>query len=274
MDHAVIPTSDPASTLRAAADFFRSASRLEAPGAPDLLGIGCFGPVDLRPSSPSFGHITSTPKPGWRNVDVAGFFRRELGLAPAFDTDVNAAAYGEFLWGAAAGITDFVYLTIGTGIGGGIFSNGIVVHGLGHPELGHIKVRRVPGDEYPGCCPFHRDCLEGLASGPAIEARWGAKGQDLEDSHPAWELEARYLSQAIACYELVLSPELVLLGGGVGLRPGLAERVRKLVGEELSGYIPQLAETGRIDSLVARPELGAEAGLYGAAALALRARRD
>jgi len=274
LERAVIPATTPEETLGAAADFFRSASRAEERGGPDLLGIGCFGPVDLNPQSPSFGSITSTPKSGWRDVDVAGYFRRELGLATAFDTDVNAAACGERLWGAAREAEDFIYLTVGTGIGGGVFSNGLVVHGLGHPELGHIMVRRVRGDDYPGCCPFHRDCLEGLASGPAIEARWGAKGESLADSHPAWELEARYLAEALACYSLVLSPQLILLGGGVGMRPGLAERVRELVGKELSPYIPQLAEERRLSSFVARPSLGADAGLYGAAALALRSRRD
>jgi len=229
--------------------------------------------VDLRPGSPSYGSITATPKPGWRNTDIVGYFGRELELRAAFDTDVNAAAYGEYLWGAARGAKDFIYLTVGTGIGGGVFSNGLLVHGLGHPELGHVKIRREDGDSYEGACPFHRDCLEGMASGPAIAARWGTRAEDLGPDHPAWELEARYLAKALACYALVLSPELILLGGGVGLRPGLAERVSALVGEELAGYVPPLAEPKRLRAFVARPSLGQDAGLYGAAALALRDRR-
>jgi fructokinase len=274
LERASIPTTTPAETLRASADFILDAAERSGRGKPDALGIGCFGPVDLRPTSPSYGSITATPKPGWGNTDIAGFFNGELELQAAFDTDVNAAAYGEYLWGAARGRRDFVYVTVGTGIGGGVFSNGLVAHGLSHPELGHVKVRREADDAYAGSCPFHRDCLEGLASGPAIAERWGAKAESLGPDHPAWELEARYLAKAVACYALVLSPELVLLGGGVGMREGLAERVSELVGEELAGYVPPLADPRRLASFVARPELGADAGLYGAAALALRGRRD
>lgn len=274
LERASIPTTTPAETLRSSADFILAAAERSGRGKPDALGIGCFGPVDLKSASPTFGFITATPKPGWGNTDVAGFFNGELELQAAFDTDVDAAAYGEYLWGAARGRGDFVYVTVGTGIGGGVFSNGLLAHGLSHPELGHVKVRREEGDAYEGSCPFHRDCLEGLASGPAVRARWGARAEDLGAEHPAWELEARYIAKAMACYTLVLSPELILLGGGVGLRPGLAERVSALIGEELAGYVPALADPRRLASFVARPLLGADAGLYGAAALALRGRRD
>ena len=262
----VIPTTSPEETLSAARGFL---ARAAGGRNPDRLGIGCFGPVDLKPSSPTWGRITSTPKPGWRDADVAGYFRSAMGIPVAFDTDVNAAAHGELLWGAARGLEDFVYLTVGTGIGGGVFSGGALVHGLSHPELGHIRIARDPADPYGGRCPYHKDCLEGLASGPAIAARWGAKAEELPRDHPAWELEARYLARAIAAYVCVLSPERILMGGGVGMAPGLAERVAVLVGEELAGYVPALSEPGRLAGYVVRPALGADAGLFGSAALAL-----
>jgi len=266
---ASIPTTVPEETLRACLDFFRSEAATKEVKL-DAIGVGSFGPVDLRASSPTWGYITATPKPGWRNTEVAGYFRKELGLPVAFDTDVNAAAYGELLWGAAKGLNDFIYVTVGTGIGGGVFSNGALVHGLSHPELGHIKVKREPSDRFEGTCPYHRDCLEGMASGPAIGERWKAKPESLGAGHEAWELEARYLARAFAAFACVLSPERILVGGGVGLRPGLAERVAELCGEELGGYIPALADRSRLAAFVARPALGSEAGLYGSAALAIR----
>jgi len=263
---AAFPTGSPAQTLAAARGFFEAQGRY----AIDRIGVGCFGPVDLRPGSPTWGRIGSTPKQGWQGIDVAGFFQSAFDLPLAFDTDVNAAACGEQLWGAARGIRDFVYLTVGTGIGGGVYANGLLVHGQNHPELGHIKIARERGDDFAGVCPYHRDCLEGLASGPAMATRWGAKAESLPSDHPAWELEARYLARAIAAYACVLFPERVLVGGGVGLVPGLAERVAALVGQELAGYLEPLAEPGRLGEFVVRPALGADAGLFGAAALALR----
>lgn len=265
---ASIPTTSPEKTLAGARDFLLSEQSTH--GTPDCVGIGCFGPVDLKPTSRTWGYVTSTPKPGWQNADIAGFFRSALGVPVAFDTDVNAAAYGEFLWGAARGLKDFIYLTVGTGIGGGVFAGGSLVHGLSHPELGHVKVARDPSDAFPGRCPYHRDCLEGLASGPAVAERWNARPEELPDSHPAWELEARYLARALAAYTFVLSPERILVGGGIGMRPGIVERVATLLGEELAGYVPALASPERLASYVNRPALGADAGLVGAAALALR----
>jgi fructokinase len=226
--------------------------------------------VDLKPSSPTWGYVTATPKPGWQDTEVAGFFRDKLHVPVAFDTDVNAAAYGELLWGAAKGLKDFIYITVGTGIGGGVFSNGSLVHGLAHPELGHIKVQREASDAFAGICPYHRDCLEGMASGPAIGARWNSRPEDLGTDHEAWELEAHYLARAFAAYTFVLSPERIIMGGGIGLKPGLAERVSAYVGEELGGYVPQLRDPARLAGFIARPLLGSEAGLLGAAALALR----
>jgi fructokinase len=267
---ATIPTTGPEETLESSAAFLASAAESKGVGKLDGVGIGSFGPVDLRPSSPTWGYITSTPKPLWRDTPVASFFRDRLGVPAAFDTDVNAAAYGEFLWGAAKGLKDFVYVTVGTGIGGGVFSNGSLVHGLGHPELGHIKVQREASDTFPGACPYHRDCLEGMASGPAMGQRWKKRAEELGTDHEAWELEARYLAKAFAAFAFVLSPERILMGGGVGLRPGLAERVSAFVGEELGGYISALESPAQLAGFVARPLLGPEAGLYGAAALALR----
>ena len=263
-----VPTSTPEDTLAAAGGFFVSEAREH--GKIDAIGIGSFGPVDLKQTSPTWGHITTTPKPGWSGADIAGYFRSRFGVPVAFDTDVNAAAFGEHLWGTARDLEDFVYITVGTGIGGGVFSGGNLVHGLSHPELGHVKVAREQCDHYPGRCPYHRDCLEGLASGPAISERWGKPAEELPDGHEAWELEARYLARAVAAYALVLSPETVLVGGGVGMRPGLAERVGVLVGEELAGYIPALTQRGRLAGFVRRPALGSDAGLVGSAALAVR----
>jgi fructokinase len=264
-----IPTEAPERTLAASLRYLEGAVQELAGGRLDGLGIGSFGPVDLDPESPTWGYITSTPKPGWRNVSVAGFFREALGKPVAFDTDVNAAALGESLWGAARGLRDFIYVTVGTGIGGGVFANGSLLGGKGHPELGHVKLQRVAGDAFAGLCPYHGDCLEGMAAGPAVGARWGADATTLGPDHEAWELEARYLARAFAGYTLVLAPERILLGGGVGMRPGLAERVAVLVGEELAGYLPELAAPERLAAFVARPGLGAGAGLYGSAALAL-----
>jgi fructokinase len=265
-----VPTTNPKETLEASLDFFVSTAQSKGLGKLDAVGIGSFGPVDLHANSPTWGYITSTPKPGWQNAAVAGFFRDRLGTPVAFDTDVNAAAFGEFLWGAARGLTDFIYFTIGTGIGGGVFANNALVHGLTHTELGHIKLQRESGDEYPGFCSYHHDCFEGMASGPAIGGRWGKRAEELGPEHPAWELEARYLAKAFAAYTFALSPQRILMGGGVGMRPGLAEKVAVYVGKELNGYIAALDDPARLQDYIVRPLLGSEAGLYGAAALALR----
>ncbi len=265
---ASVPTTSPLETLEAALAFFTSSEYGHA--KPDCFGIGCFGPVDLKPKSDTWGYITSTPKPLWSNTDIAGFFRSRLSLPVAFDTDVNAAAYGEFLWGAARELKDFVYITVGTGIGGGVFSGGDLVHGMIHPELGHLKLAREPGDGFAGSCPFHRDCLEGMASGPAIAARWGKRSEELPSGHPAWELEARYLARAIAAWTFTLSPERIIVGGGIGMREGMVERVAVLLKEELGGYVAALDSPPRLASYVVRPGLGAEAGLYGSAAIAMR----
>ena len=226
-----IPTTSPAETL-ARTIAWLGQYNLRA------VGIGSFGPVDLRPESPSWGFITSTPKTAWRNCDLAGAVSRGLRVPVRFDTDVNAAVRGEARWGAARGVSNCVYLTIGTGIGGGAIVGGSVLHGLTHPEMGHIRMPHDwAADPFPGCCPYHGDCLEGLASGPAIAARWGLKGEDMEPDHAAWALEAKYLSYGIANFVCTLSPERILVGGGVMRQAHLYDRINVEVERLLGGYV-------------------------------------
>ena len=225
------------------------------------MGIGSFGPIDPNPKSPTYGYITSTPKRNWKNCDFAGAVGRALGVPVAFDTDVNAAALAEFQWGAGCGIGSFIYVTVGAGIGGGAMEEGRLLHGRLHSEMGHI---RIPHDRlhdpFPGICPYHGDCLEGLAAGPAIEARWGQPGGLLPDGHPAWDLEAEYLALGIVNWTCTLAPERIILGGGVLRRAELFPKVRVRVAELLNHYV----ETPEI----VPAELGMRAGVLGAIALA------
>lgn len=264
------PTTTPEETLSRAAAFFQQADE------PLLaLGIGCFGPVDLNPDSPTYGYITSTPKPGWQNVDVVGYFQKTLGVPVAFDTDVNAAALGEHLWGAAQDVRTFVYITVGTGIGGGAMVEGRLIHGLIHPEMGHMRIpHREEEDPFPGICPYHGDCLEGLASGPALAARWQEEPHRLPADHPAWDLEARYLGLAIANLVCTLSPERIILGGGVMHQTHLFPRIRHVVRETLAGYVQHPALLDHIDQYIVPPALGDDAGIFGALALAIQVTRS
>jgi len=262
-----IPTTGPAETLGLARSLLEAAGKRF--GQPERMGIGCFGPIELRPGHPRWGRVTTTPKPGWSGADVAGVLGAAFDLKPAFDTDVDAAAAAEHRWGAGRGLGDFIYVTVGTGIGGGIVAGGRIHHGHSHPELGHLRLAREPSDPFPGLCPYHHDCLEGLASGPAMAARWGRRAEELPAGHPAWDLEVTYLARAFAAYACVLAPERILLGGGVGLAPGLAEAVAHRLGEELAGYLGWLGPELPLGDYVKRPALGADAGLFGAAALAL-----
>lgn len=261
------PTTTPEETFARAIAFFKESAGREAVRA---VGIASFGPVDLNPASLTYGHITSTPKQGWANVDFVGAIRSALGVPIAFDTDVNAAALGEHRWGAAQGLDTFVYLTVGTGIGGGALVRGQRMRGLVHPEMGHIPVRRIDGDLFAGCCPYHDDCLEGMTSGPAIEGRWGTKGSLLPADHPAWELEAAYLAQAVSTYVYVLSPQRVILGGGVMKQAHLFPMIRKNVQQLTNGYIQATdITTDAIDGYIVPPALGGRAGVLGAIAMAL-----
>jgi fructokinase len=250
-----IPTTTPDATIGRAVKFFQAA------GPISRIGIASFGPIDPNPTSPTFGYITSTPKLAWRHFDFAGAIRRALGVEVAFDTDVNAAALGEFRWGAAQGLTDFLYLTVGTGIGGGGMSNGRLMHGRAHPEMGHIRIPHdLLRDPFAGCCPYHGDCIEGLASAPAIEARWGAPGEKLPAGHAAWELEAHYLALGLCNWICTLSPQCVILGGGVMRSEELLPLVRVKLGALLGDYLeaPEIVP----------PKLGTRAGVLGAIALA------
>jgi fructokinase len=238
------------------------------------VGIGSFGPVDLRPSSPTFGCITSTPKPGWQNYDFAGTVRKALGIPVGFDTDVDASALGEAHWGAGRSISDFLYLTVGTGIGGGAIVNGQILHGMIHPEVGHIHIpHELQRDPYPGACPFHGDCLEGLASGPAMEKRWGKPAHELPVDHPAWALEAHYLALGLVNLVCTLSPKRVVLGGGVMQQQFLFPLIRSELIRLLNGYVRSKELIENIEQYVVPPKLGNRAGIAGALVLAEQAFR-
>jgi fructokinase len=261
-------TSTPENTLPEVANFFADVQcqkkiRLSS------LGLGTFGPIDLNSDSTDFGKITSTPKIAWRNTNILGYFKDHLSLPVAFDTDVAAAALGEGKWGIARGCKDFVYVTVGTGIGGGVIVDGKPVHGLLHPELGHLFIPHdFILDPFAGNCPSHGDCLEGLASGPAINKRWGSPAESLPPDHPAWKLEARYLAFMLANIVLSLSPEKIILGGGVMKFPGLIELVRQELVLTLNGYVQCGEILEHIDQFIELPGLGDRAGVLGCIALA------
>jgi fructokinase len=251
-----IPTTSPEETTAAAIAFLKEHSG----GRVDAIGIASFGPVDLRCDSPTYGFIRSTPKDGWRDYDLAGALRRAFGVPVGFDTDVNGAALGEARWGAAQGIADFVYLTVGTGIGGGAVLNGRVLHGMMHPEMGHIRIPNLV--EGGGVCPYHGDCLEGLASGPAIEARWRVPATQLPPDHEGWKLEARYLALGLNNFACALSPRRFVLGGGVMDQRQLFPMIEAELATLINGYL-------RIpESYVVPAALGGRAGVLGALVLA------
>jgi fructokinase len=253
------PTTSPDETIEQAIEFFRR----EAGADLAALGIGSFGPVELNPTSAKYGFITRTPKAGWQDTDVAGRIGRALGVPIGFDTDVNAAALGEARWGAAMDVQSCIYLTVGTGIGGGALVNGRLVHGLLHPEMGHIRIPHDwVQDPYSGACPFHGDCLEGLASGPAMQGRWRKPGVELGADHPAWALEAQYLALALANFAFTVSPERIILGGGVMQQSQLFPMIRKELDGILNGYL-EIPE-----DYVVPPALGNRAGVLGSLAIA------
>ncbi|MGB7087998.1 MAG: ROK family protein [Phormidesmis sp.] len=265
-----IPTTTPEETLAQVTAFFRQ--QAEQAGALEAIGIGAFGPVDVRENSPTFGWFLDTPKPGWQQVDFVSTINRELTVPVGFDTDVNAAALGEHQWGNAQGLETFIYLTVGTGIGGGGLVGGQPIHGLLHPEMGHILVPHdLSVDPFPGSCPFHQDCLEGLASGFAMEKRWQQKGSTLPEDHPAWALEAGYLATGLANFILMLSPERIIIGGGVMEQKQLFSLVREQVRSKLNGYVgvPQIIDN--IEAYIVPPKLGGKAGILGSFVLAQRA---
>lgn len=235
------------------------------------LGIGCFGPLDLNRQSRTYGYITKTPKPGWGNCDIVGAFKDALGVPVGFDTDVNGAVLGEVTWGAAKGLDSAIYITIGTGVGVGVYVNGGLLHGLVHPEGGHILLIRHPKDTYEGKCPFHKNCVEGLAAGPSIEARWGKKAAELADRDEVWDMEAYYIAQAITDYILSYSPQKIILWGGVMHQEKLFGMVRKEVLNLLNGYVAHETITEHIDQYIVPPALGEDPGIMGAIKLGLDA---
>jgi fructokinase len=252
---ATIPTTTPEETIDRAVAFF------EREGPVTAIGIGSFGPVDPNVKSATWGHITSTPKPGWSYTDVGQEIRRRLSVPVAFDTDVNAAALGEHRWGAAQGLDTFCYITVGTGIGGGGMAGGKLLHGLVHPEFGHMRIPHDrERDPFDGVCPYHGDCWEGLASGRAIEARWGRSPLELEGDTGVWALQAHYLALGLVSVICVLSPERILVGGGVMRHPQLLSLVHREVDGLMNGY----QEAAKITL----PGLGSRAGVLGAIALA------
>jgi fructokinase len=265
-------TADPASTLARVRDFFEEFRKdLRASG----IGVACFGPVILDRRSAKYGFIGNTPKAGWSNVDVAGMLAREFSCPVGFDTDVNAAALAEHRWGVGRDTSSLVYLTVGTGIGGGVLIDGAPLHGLMHPEIGHIHPRRHPLDaSFAGVCPFHGDCLEGLASGPAILARSGSELQHLDAAHSQWDLEADYLGQLCAQLVLTVSPQRIIMGGGVMAQQRLFALVRRRTLDWLGGYVEREEILAHIDQYVVPPALGARAGVLGALSLAIDAAAD
>lgn len=237
VDRVSFPTTTPEETMKRVIDYFKTKDI-------SAMGVGSFGPVDPRKDSPTYGYITSTPKPHWGGYNLLGELKKHFNVPMEFDTDVNGAALGEAKFGAARGLLSCMYITVGTGIGAGALVDGKLVHGLSHPEMGHILVRRHPEDTYEGKCPYHKDCLEGLAAGPSIEARWSVKGSELSTDHPAWEMIAYYLAQAMMNYILILSPEKMIMGGGVMKQKQLFPLIHRNLFEILNGYIQNDAITG------------------------------
>jgi len=267
LDQQRISTTSPDETLGAVKVQLDAWSRQH--GTPAALGIGSFGPIDLRPASERFGWIRATPKPGWRDVDVRGILAAGRDIPVGFDTDVNGAAHAEGLWGAAAGLADFAYVTLGTGIGVGLVVNGRTAHGYNHGELGHIRVARIPDDTWSGCCPYHEDCVEALASGPAIQARAGRPAESLPAEHPAWAFAAHAVGQLLHAIALSTAPQRIIVGGGIGTgQPRFLGQVRSCLLASINGFVDIEELAGPVEQYVVAPGLGAQAGPLGALALA------
>ncbi len=257
-DRVSIPTREPVTTMPEMISYFAS-HHVSA------LGIGCFGPLDLNPDSPSYGYITMTPKLPWRMYPLVETFQKELKVPIALDTDVNGAAIAEAQLGAARGLSSCVYVTVGTGIGGGVVVNGKPVHGLVHPELGHQLITPCPDDLSPeGFCPYHKGCLEGLASGPAMEKRWGISARDLPHDHPGWQMEADYLAKMCVNAIMSFSPEKIILGGGVMQQDFLFPLIRRKTLQYLGGYIASPVIENGLEDYIVPPALGVNSGITGA----------
>jgi len=266
IDEIRFPTTTPTETIGQAVNFF---GKFADKGL-TAIGMASFGPVDLDPSSSTYGHITTTPKPGWAFTDTISQLRQAFGIPVAFDLDVNAAAFGEYYWNAENCLLDpLVYFTIGTGIGAGVIVHGKLVHGLVHPEAGHMRIPHDwRADPYAGSCPYHGDCFEGLACGPALQQRWGQRAEKLPAGHPAWELEADYIALALNNTICTISPKRIVLGGGVMEHPGLIRLIQQKVQKLLNNYIHSPIITEQIDKYIVLPSLGNHSGVLGAIALA------
>lgn len=263
-----IATTDPEQTIHETLQFIQQSAG-SSHQKMTAIGIGSFGPLDLNPHSPNFGSITSTPKTAWKNFNIKHAFEDALQIPVIIDTDVNAAAYGEFLWGAGKGKRYVLYVTIGTGIGGGFVIDGIPYHGMLHPEMGHIYLpdsnAKVP---FKGVCPYHSNCFEGLASGPALQARWGTEASLLPKDHPAWKEEAHTIALALCSYICILSPDILILGGGVMQQDQLFPLIRRETVQLLNGYIQAENIVKNMDTYIVPPALGSKAGVLGSLALA------
>ncbi|AVM70338.1 fructokinase [Lachnospiraceae bacterium oral taxon 500] len=264
IDQTQFPTTTPQETIAQMLNYF-------ADKEIGSLGVASFGPIDPNPASPTYGYILDTPKPHWSHYNLLADIKRALPVPVFFDTDVNGAALAEHYWGAAKGLSACVYLTVGTGIGGGAYVDGKLIHGLLHPEMGHIYVRRHQHDSFAGACPFHGDCLEGMAAGPSLQKRLGVAGKDLPEDHEVWDFISYYLAQALINYTMILSPEVILLGGGVMKQQQLFPKIRAQFANLLGGYIKRAPLPDNLDKYIRFPELGDFAGLYGALALAVPA---
>ncbi|MCR4960891.1 MAG: ROK family protein [Lachnospiraceae bacterium] len=258
-----IPTLTPEETMPEMIAYFKE-KEVEA------LGIGCFGPICLDKSDEKYGYITTTPKLAWRDYPIAIEFEKALGIPVGFDTDVNGSCLGEATYGDAAGLKNVIYITIGTGIGAGIMVEGNLVHGNLHPEAGHMILKRHPRDTYEGKCPYHKECFEGLAAGPAIEARWGRSAKEIPEGHEAMDMEAWYIAQALMTYILVLAPEKIILGGGVMHRMELFPLIRKYVKEFIAGYV-STKQLDDIDGYIVPASLHDDQGIMGCLVLGMNA---
>ncbi len=267
VDETRFPTTTPAETLQRACDFFM-------PYLDQLrgMGLGSFGPLDLDPASPTYGYITTTPKPHWAHTDILGMLRETMNLPIAIDMDVAAAAMGEFKWGASQGLDPCLYLTVGTGIGGGLIVGGKPFRGLVSLEMGHIRIPHDPHlDPFRGACPYHDDCFEGLASGPAIQARFGRRAETLPDEDAFWRLEADYIAYALVNYIFTIAPRRIVLGGGVMQKSFLYEKIRRKVRDLLNAYLSHSLLVDDLQTYIVPPLLGSRSGVLGAIALAIEA---
>jgi len=255
-----IPTTNPEETMKRVIEYFKNKKF-------DVMGVGSFGPIDPVKGSETYGYITKTPKPYWSDYNMIGELKKHYDVPMEFDTDVNGAALAESWWGAGKGLKNLIYITVGTGIGAGAVVNGTMLQGLTHPEMGHIFLKRHPEDKFEGRCPFHKDCLEGMAAGPAIEDRWGKKGQEMANDDRVWEMEAYYLAQALVNYILILSPQKIIMGGGVMKQQQLFPLIRKNVQKFLNNYVYKKEILEEIEKYIVYPGLGDDAGFIGSIAL-------